>query len=225
MKHLLLTGATRGLGRALAVGFARDGWAVSGCGTSRDGVDALASELGAPHLVMPCDVTHPTHVRAFVRAAIDRHGPPDLLVNNAALINRNNPLWEVTPDEFSRVIDVNLKGVHLVIHEALPAMLERGSGVVVNLSSGWGRSTSPEVAPYCTTKWGIEGMTKALADELPEGLAAVPLNPGVIDTDMLRGCWGEGAASARKIDDWAASAVPFLRGLGPKDNGRSLSVP
>lgn len=224
MKHLLLTGATRGLGQALARGFAASGWAVSGCGTSRPAIDALAAELGEPHLVMPCDVTHENHVKSFARAAIKRHGPPDLLVNNAALINRSAPLWKVPSGEFSRVVDVNLKGVHLVIAAVLPAMIERGSGIVVNLSSGWGRSTSPEVAPYCCTKWGVEGLTRALAEELPPGLAAIPLNPGVIDTDMLRSCWGEGAGNCPDAATWAETAVPFLQGLSAEQNGQPLTV-
>jgi NAD(P)-dependent dehydrogenase (short-subunit alcohol dehydrogenase family) len=97
--------------------------------------------------------------------------------------------------------------------------------VIVNLSSGWGRSTSPEVAPYCATKYAIEGLTKALAQELPPGMAAVPLNPGVIDTDMLRQAWADDAGAYPKADDWARRAAPFLLGLGPKDNGKSLTVP
>jgi NAD(P)-dependent dehydrogenase (short-subunit alcohol dehydrogenase family) len=96
--------------------------------------------------------------------------------------------------------------------------------VIVNLSSGWGRSTSPEVAPYCATKYAVEGLTLALAQELPGGMAAVPLNPGVIDTDMLRQAWSDGAASYPKPDQWAKKAAPFLLALGPKDNGRSLTV-
>ncbi len=82
-----------------------------------------------------------------------------------------------------------------------------------------------EVAPYCATKWAIEGLTKALAEELPAGMAAVPLNPGIIDTDMLRSCFGPQAASYPGPDQWAESAIPFLLHLGPKDNGKSLSVP
>ena len=103
-------------------------------------------------------------------------------------------------------------------------MIERGSGTIVNLSSGWGRSVSPEVAPYCATKWAIEGLTKALAAELPAGLAAVPLNPGVIDTDMLQKCFGGGAASYPKPEEWAKTAAPFILGLGPGDSGKSASV-
>jgi len=97
--------------------------------------------------------------------------------------------------------------------------------VLVNFSSGWGRSTSPDVAPYCATKWAIEGLTQALAQELPAGLAAIPLNPGIIDTDMLRGCFGAGADGFPTAEKWAESAVPFLVKLGPSHNGRPLSAP
>ena len=96
--------------------------------------------------------------------------------------------------------------------------------MIVNFSSEWGRSTSPEVAPYCATKWAVEGLTRALAQELPRGLAAVPVNPGIIDTDMLRSCFGDSAGHYPDPREWAETAVPFLLGLGPKDNGRPLSI-
>jgi NAD(P)-dependent dehydrogenase (short-subunit alcohol dehydrogenase family) len=150
---------------------------------------------------------------------------PDLLLNNAGLINAPAPLWEVPPDEFSRVLDVNVRGVYYVARHFLPAMIQRGSGVLVNFTSTWGRSTSPDVAPYCCSKWAVEGLTRALADELPEGLAAVPLNPGIIDTDMLRICFGSDAAAYPSADQWAARAVPFLLRLSSRDNGRPLTAP
>jgi NAD(P)-dependent dehydrogenase (short-subunit alcohol dehydrogenase family) len=122
------------------------------------------------------------------------------------------------------LIDVNIKGVANVIRAFVPAMVKAQKGVIVNLSSGWGRSVSSDVAPYCASKWAIEGLTKALAEELPEGMAAIPLNPGVIDTDMLRQCWSDGAASCAKADAWAKKAAPFILKLGAKDNGCSVSV-
>jgi NAD(P)-dependent dehydrogenase (short-subunit alcohol dehydrogenase family) len=94
----------------------------------------------------------------------------------------------------------------------------------VNFSSGWGRSTDAEVAPYCATKWAIEGLTQALAQEIPDGMAAIPLNPGVIDTDMLRSCFGDSAASYPSAQQWAQRAVPFLLRLSPGENGQSLTV-
>jgi len=115
--------------------------------------------------------------------------------------------------------------VHPDQSEQVPAMIERGSGVVVNLSSGWGRSVASQFAPYCASKWGVEGLTKALAEELPSPLAAVPLSPGIIDTAMLRQCLAEGAGQYPDAAAWAKVAAPYLLKLGRKDNGQSLSVP
>ena len=110
------------------------------------------------------------------------------------------------------------------IRHFVPAMLAKKSGVIVNFSSGWGRSTAAEVAPYCATKWAIEGMTQALAQELPRGMAAIPLNPGIINTDMLQSCFGNAASRYPTAEAWSRIAVPFLLSLGPKHNGQSLSV-
>ncbi len=96
---------------------------------------------------------------------------------------------------------------------------------MVTLSSGWGRSVSAGMAPYCASKWAVEGLTRALAAELPSGMAAVPLNPGIIDTAMLRQCWPEEAASYPDATAWAKRAIPYLLQLGPADNGRPATVP
>ncbi len=170
------------------------------------------------------DVANDAEVGAWARRLLAERGVPDLLLNNAAVINRNAPLWQVPAAEFDRLIDINIKGTVNVLRQFVPALVERKSGVIVNFSSGWGRSTSPEVAPYCASKYAIEGLTKALAQELPQSMAAVPLNPGIIDTDMLRSSFGGGAASYPAPAAWAKRAAPFLLRLGPKDNGKSLSV-
>lgn len=219
-----ITGASRGLGKAMARGLANRGWKVAGCALSPGGLEAVAGELGAGHFLASVDVVEEDEVQVFCEAARREVGAPDLLLNNAALINEPAPLWEVSSEEFNRIVDVNIRGVANVLRHALPVMIERGSGVAVNFSSGWGRSTSPEVAPYCATKWAVEGMTQALADELPSGVAAVALNPGVIDTDMLRSAWGDGARAYPGPEEWARRAVPFLEKLGAGDNGGSLSV-
>lgn len=223
-KVIVLTGATRGLGRALVASFAVGGHTVIGCGRGDGHVRALRDQFPAPHHFTRVDVTDAPAVGEWANEVLAKFGAPDLLINNAALMNTPAPLWEVPPDEFSAVIDVNVKGVFNVVRAFAPAMVKRKSGVIVNLSSGWGRSVSPEVAPYCATKYAIEGMTLALAQELPSGMAAVPLNPGIIDTDMLRQAWADGAGSYPKPDQWARRAAPLLLSLSAKDNGRSLSV-
>lgn len=221
---IVITGATRGLGRALAEEFIRGGHSVLGCGRGGEAIFDLRMSYQAPHDFSVVDVALDNKVAIWAMGILENDTPPDLLINNAGLMNRLAPLWEIEDREFTKVMDVNVRGVANVIRHFVPAMVARKKGVIVNLSSGWGRSTSPEVAPYCASKFAIEGLTQALAQELPDGMAAVALNPGVIDTDMLRSCWGDSAGSYQKADAWAKVAAPFLLQLGPKDNGRSLTV-
>jgi NAD(P)-dependent dehydrogenase (short-subunit alcohol dehydrogenase family) len=224
-RFVVITGATRGLGRALVKEMSGLGHVVAGCGRSAGAIADLNRVPGTPHSFEVVDVRSDEAVRAWADAVLKKHGPPDLLLNNAAVINRNAPLWKIPASEFDEVVGINLSGVANVLRHFLPAMVSRRRGVIVNFSSGWGRSADADVAPYCTTKWGIEGLTRALANELPKGMAAVPLNPGIIDTDMLRSCFGGSAAGYSPPETWAKSAAPFLLRLGPADNGRPLTAP
>jgi NAD(P)-dependent dehydrogenase (short-subunit alcohol dehydrogenase family) len=224
-RQIVVTGVSRGLGLALVEGFIDGGHTVCGCARSRTAIDELRRRWSSPHSFDVVDVSAHNEVKSWAARVLADCGSPDLLINNAAVIAENARLWEVPADEFSHVIDVNIKGVANVIRHFVPAMIARSRGVIVNVTSGWGRATSPEVATYCATKWAIEGLTRALAQELPQGMAAVPLNPGIIDTEMLRSCFGASAAGYPDPKEWAARAVPFLLALGPKDNGRPLTVP
>lgn len=224
-KKVLITGVSRGLGRAMAEEFIRLGHTVIGCGRSEKAIAELKKHFPAPNDFSAVDVSADEQVAAWAKSILSSHGAPDLLLNNAALINRNAPLWEITAKEFSDVIDVNIKGVVNVIRHFVPAMVARRAGVIVNFSSGWGRSADAEVAPYCATKWAIEGLTGSLSQELPSGMVAVPLNPGIIDTDMLRSSFGGSASSYPSPSKWAKTAVPFLLKINAADNGRPLTVP
>jgi NAD(P)-dependent dehydrogenase (short-subunit alcohol dehydrogenase family) len=221
---IVITGVTRGLGRALTEEFIRAGHTVIGCGRSGDAVFDLRMTHQAPHDFSVLDVSQDTKVAIWAAKVLENDTAPDLLINNAAIMNRLSPLWEQDDREFTKLVDANIRGTMNVIRHFVPAMVAKKKGVIVNFSSGWGRSVSPEVAPYCMSKWAIEGLTKALAEELPKGMAAVPLNPGVIDTDMLRSCWSDGASAYPKAEQWAKSAAPFILKLGAKDNGRSVTV-
>jgi NAD(P)-dependent dehydrogenase (short-subunit alcohol dehydrogenase family) len=221
--YIVITGVTRGLGRALAEWYIRNGHVVAGCGRSGQEIFDLRFNHPEPHRFTALDVSQPVKVSIWAEHVLG-HGVPDILVNNAGVMNDLAPLWQVPAEKFAQVMSVNVNGAANVIRALVPAMVERRKGVIVNFSSGWGRSVSPEVAPYCASKWAIEGLTKALAAELPEGMAAVPLSPGVIDTAMLRQCWADGASSYPKAEAWVETAAPFILQLGPKDNGKSLSV-
>jgi NAD(P)-dependent dehydrogenase (short-subunit alcohol dehydrogenase family) len=221
---IVITGVTRGLGRALVEEFIQSGHTVFGCGRSGEEIFDLRMNHSAPHDFSVVDVALDNKVAIWAAKILEGDTAPDLLINNAGVMNRPAPLWEIEDREFSKIIDVNVRGVANVIRHFVPAMVARQHGVIVNFSSGWGRSTSADVAPYCASKYAIEGLTQALAQELPKGMAAVPLNPGVIDTDMLRLCWADGAASYPKAAAWAKTAAPFILGLGARDSGRPLSV-
>ena len=224
-RHILITGVSRGLGLALTEEFIQLGHTVTGCARSKDGIRDLSSRYGSPHRFDVVDVADESQVEKWAGRILAEGEPPDLLLNNAAIITPNIALWETRSGDFSKIVDVNIKGVYHVIRHVVPAKIERASGVIVNFSSGWGRSTSPQVGPYCTTKWAIEGLTRALADELPYGMAAIPLNPGIIDTEMLRSCFGESAGSYPEPKTWAKQVAPFLLEIGPEDNGDPLTAP
>ncbi len=224
MKTILITGVSRGLGRAMAEEFIRLGYTVLGCGRSAKEIATLQKQFPAPNNFSIVDVADDAQVTAWAKKILATHAAPDLLLNNAALINRNAPLWQVPAAEFSDVIDVNIKGVANVIRHFVPPMIARRSGVIVNFSSGWGRSTDADVAPYCATKWAIEGLTQSLAQELPPGLAAVALNPGIINTAMLQSCFAGGASGYPTANEWAKTAVPFLLKINSSDNGKPLTV-
>lgn len=222
---IIITGATRGLGRAMTEEFIRAGHTVIGCGRSEREVEQLRERFDKPHDFYVVDVSSDEEVQSWASLILANYGAPDLLLNSAGVINRNAPLWDVPVREFDAVVDINLKGVANVIRHFVPEMVRQKRGVIVNFSSGWGRSVDAEVAPYCATKWAIEGLTLALAEELPSGMAAVPFNPGIINTEMLRSCFGEAASSYPTPAQWAKTAVPYLLQLGAKDNGKPLSAP
>jgi len=224
-KRILLTGVSQGLGRALVSEFASHGHSVAGCARSGDAISALKADFGTPHDFARVDVADDSAVAAWSQHVLATFGTPDLLINNAAIINANAPLWNVSAADFRQLTDVNINGVHSVLRHFLPAMLAERTGVIVNLSSGWGRSVSAEVAPYCASKWAIEGLTKALAQELPSGMAAIPVSPGVVNTEMLQSCFGASASAHETPDVWAKKAAPFLVGLSARDNGQSLTTP
>ena len=222
---IVITGATKGLGRALTEQYIQLGHMVIGCGRSVNSIESMSNSYPGNTDFQVVDISDHKRVRFWAEDVLNKFGSPDFLLNNAGIINKNAALWDVSEQEFSDVIDINIKGVHNTIKEFVPNMIKVGKGTVVNFSSGWGRGTSPEVAPYCSSKWAVEGLSKSLAQELPEGMVSVALNPGVIDTDMLRSCWSENAGMYEKPESWAKRAAPFILNINPKDNGASLTAP
>ncbi|CAH9111763.1 unnamed protein product [Cuscuta epithymum] len=237
-KTVLITGVSRGLGKALALEMAKRGHTIVGCSRSQDQLNSLQAELasasGSPpsspsqskHLIMNVDVRSNSSVEELACAVKEKNSIPDILVNNAGTINRNNKLWEVPAEEFDNVIDTNVKGVANMLRHFIPLMLDKKQqgGVIVNLSSGWGRTSAGQVAPYCASKWAIEGLTKSVAKELTPGVAIVALSPGVVNTDMLQSCFGTSASLYQTPEAWAPKAATMILSMTVADNGLSLTV-
>ena len=228
--NIVITGVTRGLGRALCDFFIREGHTVAGCGRSADGVLDLRFAHASPHRFDIVDITQAAKVDIWVEKLTASMPAPDILINNAGYMNHPAPFWKVPVEEFDKTIDINLKGTANVLRALLPYMLTGKQGVIVNFSSSWGRTVSESVAPYCAAKWGIEGLTAALARDLPPGMSAVALDPGTVNTDMLRKydpttAESSGESSCPDADKWAEVAGPFILNLNARDNGKALTVP
>jgi NAD(P)-dependent dehydrogenase (short-subunit alcohol dehydrogenase family) len=209
----------------MATEFMRLGHTVVGCGRTEKEIESLRKLHPHPNDFYMVDVASDEEVKSWASLLVNSHGIPDVLLNNAGAINRNARLWEIGAREFSHVIDVNLKGTANVIRHFVPEMVKRRHGLVVNITSGWGRSVDAEVAPYCASKWALEGLTLSLAQELPSGMAAVALNPGIINTAMLQSCFGASAKNYMSPEQWSQVAVPFILKLTEADNGKQLDVP
>ena len=186
-KKVLVTGASRGIGRAIALGFARAGAEVTGTATREDGVRAIQAsfaEAGCSGRGLVLDVADADSVAALV-TALGAH-MPDILVNNAG-ITRDNLLLRMKPEDWAAVIDTDLSGVFRLTRAALRPMIKRRWGRIINVGSVVAASGNPGQANYCAAKAGLEGFTRALAREVAaRGITVNVIAPGFIETDMTR---------------------------------------
>ena len=228
VERVVITGVTQGLGFEMTNWFQAHGHIVLGCGRNQDKIDEMNARFcgsGTRKQFSIVNVVDNANVERWAKNVVTEFGAPTFLINNAGLTNKSNNLWNVPVDEFNRVVDVNVKGPVNLIRHFVPSMIAAKRGVIVNFSSGWGRSVAPEVAPYCCTKWGIEGLSKALAMDLPPPLTCVPLDPGMINTAMTQEVFGGGQAQRlRSPSQWAAQACPFILSINRRHNGQSLTI-
>ena len=179
MKHVLITGGSRGIGAAAVRAFARAGYAVSFFyEKSEAAAAALTAETGAA--AIRCDVAD----TEAVAAAVASIPTVDVLVNNAG-ISHVGLISQITPEEWDHLFAVNVKGVYNTVRAVLPAMLAKQAGAVVNVSSMWGQAGASCEAAYSATKGAVIALTQALARELgPSGIRVNAVSPGLIATDM-----------------------------------------
>ncbi|XP_038893205.1 NADPH-dependent pterin aldehyde reductase-like isoform X2 [Benincasa hispida] len=179
-RKVLISGVSKGLGRALALELADRGHTIIGCSRDQTKLDSLQAELSKTslnnHFLFKVDVRCNKNVQEFAQIVAKNKLVPDIL------------------------------------------------GIIVNMSSGAGRSAHEDFAPYCSSKWAVEGLSKCIGKGLPKGMAIVALNPGSINTDMLVLCCGDLAAQYLSPQKWAIKAATMILNLTSKDNGESLTV-
>jgi NAD(P)-dependent dehydrogenase (short-subunit alcohol dehydrogenase family) len=192
-KVAMITGASQGLGRALALAFAREGAQVVINARSEESICPVAEEagsLGAEVLALAADVSRSADVERLVGAAMERFGHVDVLVNNAGVLGPRVPIEEYPEDEWRRVIDANLTGLFLVTKAAIPHVPEGGS--IVNVVSGVSVEGRARWGAYSVSKFGVEGLTQILAAELEErGIRANAVDPGGMRTGMRAAAYPE----------------------------------
>ncbi|ANC07697.1 MULTISPECIES: SDR family oxidoreductase [Bacillus] len=225
-KSVIITGVTQGLGRAMVDRFHELGWNIYGCGRSKDKIEELKKQYSKIHDFQVIDVSDSQQVNNWANYILNRHTAPDMIINNASIVNQNAQLWKITAQEFENVMNVNVNGVVNVIRAFVPAMVARKEGIIINMSSSWGRAGEAELAPYCASKFAIEGITKSMALELPHGMAVVALDPGgSISTPMLKSCAPQYINESPTPETWSHKATQYILNLTIDKNGDLLTCP
>ena len=188
----IITGSTRGIGKETALLLLNNGMNVIISSKSQDSVDNAIQEIHDKFpskkeniLGLKCDVSKYSDVKSLVDVSVKRFGRIDVLVNNAGIVYFKS-IMDTTEEEWNKTIDTNSKGVFLFTKEVIPYMIENKSGVIVNVSSGAGKSGFPNLSAYCASKFGVIGFTESIAKEVSNyNVKVMTICPGGVDTKMI----------------------------------------
>ena len=214
-KTAIVTGAGSGFGKGIAMRFAKEGARVGVIDINAEAVREVASQIGNSAFAMEADVSIDGDVSRMVQEALDRWGQLDILVNNAGTTHRNQPMTEVTEEEYERIFAVNVKSVFLGAKHIVPVMKKQGFGVILNVASTAGVRPRPGLVWYNTSKGAMMTATKAMAIELAgEKIRVNAINPVAGETGMLHLFMGEDTPEKRAQ---FISSIPLGRLSLPED--------
>ena len=225
---ILITGASRGIGREVAISCAQAGAMVIVSARTQKGYELVVSAIhqqGGRAEGVELDVTSDESVHQAVLHVLKQHGHIDALVNCAGIIQYDTPVWSTSIEDWDRMMKVNLRGTFLCCHAVTKNMVERGKGKIVNLASSSARMADDDLGPYTASKWAVAGYTTSLARSLrPHGIRVNGVNPGWVDTDMSRAYQSEGDVEWSTPNE-IATAVLYLLTLAPRDmTGQFLDI-
>jgi NAD(P)-dependent dehydrogenase (short-subunit alcohol dehydrogenase family) len=224
----VITGAGRGIGRSIALEFAREGARVAVTGRTEARRESVAAEIaasGGEARAFALDVARDDQVVDAVGQVLSAWGQIDILVNNAGVHILDTPVWSTTVEQWDAMMTINLRGTFLCCHAVIPHMMAAGKGVIINIGSSSGRGADGDNGPYNTTKWGVIGYTASLARSLrPHGIRVNGINPGWVDTDMAREIEPDGGPEWSTPGEIAQAAL-FLASRAPRDmTGQFIDV-
>lgn len=190
MKTAIITGSTKGIGKVIAEKAASNNYNIVINSRKNEDTQKVAKEIstkfGIQSIGIEADVRYADQVRRLVQESVKEFKKIDVLVNNAGVV-LVKPLEETTEEEFNTIINTNLKGTFLCCKEVLPYMIAKGSGTIVNISSGAGKYGFSQLSAYCASKFGLNGLSESLANESRQfGISVVSLCPGAVATDMQK---------------------------------------
>ncbi len=204
-KIVLVTGASRGIGKAIAQAFAAKGARVAGTATSQKGADAISEYLGEAGTGLVLNVTDQTSVDAVIAAVKEKFGDIDILVNNAG-ITKDGLMLRMTEQQWDAVIAVNLKSAFNFIHACVPVMMRQRGGSIINMASVVGVHGNAGQANYAASKAGLIALAKSIGQEMgPKGIRANAIAPGFIETAMT-------AALPEEVRNEWKQKIPLRRG-------------
>jgi NAD(P)-dependent dehydrogenase (short-subunit alcohol dehydrogenase family) len=217
-KTVLITGASRGIGKAAAFAFADAGANVALLARSVDDIAQTAGDIGPRALAIPCDVSRHIEMETAVNAAVDAFGGLDILVCNAGIVDPIGHLSDTDPDAWGRLIDINLKGVYHGMRAVMPGMIAQGHGTILTVSSGAAHGPVEGWSAYCSSKAGAYMLTRAADLEAREkGLRIMGLSPGTVATQMQREIKTSGINPVSQLDwsdhippEWPAKALVWM---------------
>lgn len=214
-KTAIVTGAGSGFGKGIAMRFAKEGARVGVIDINAEAAREVASQIGNSAFAMEADVSIDRDVSRMVQEALDRWGQLNILVNNAGTTHRNQPMTEVTEEEYERIFAVNVKSVYLSAKHIVPVMKKQGFGVILNVASTAGVRPRPGLVWYNTSKGAMMTATKAMAIELAgEKIRVNAINPVAGETGMLHLFMGEDTPEKRAK---FISSIPLGRLSVPED--------